>query len=62
MSSDLNEIYYKKASVKYCIDINFDLNETVSRAYIYWNLKLGFHNHNFFKYAINFSKKYTKLK
>lgn len=56
------EMYFKKASEQYAININFDLNEKVSKAHIYWNLKLGLNNHEFFKYSIDFAKKFTSLK
>lgn len=56
-----HEVYYKKASETLGVDIGFNLHETVSRAYVYWNLKLGFRNHEFFKYALDFGKKYAKL-
>lgn len=56
-----HEIYYKKASECYDVDIDFNLNETVSRAYIYWNLKLGLKNHQFFKNTINFSRQMLKF-
>lgn len=56
-----HEISFKKASEKYNVDIDFNLNESVSKAYVYWNLKLGLTNHNFFKYAIKFAKKFARL-
>jgi hypothetical protein len=56
-----HEIYFKKAAQKYGVDIGFNLNESISKAYIYWNLKLGLANHEFFKDALLFSKKFAKL-
>ena len=56
-----HEIYYKKASECYNVDIDFNLNESVSRAYVYWNLKLGLKNHQFFKNTINFSRQMLKF-
>ncbi len=55
------EIYYKKAIEKYNVNINFDLDENLMKAEIYWNLKLGLHNHDFFKYSLDFAKKFSKL-
>ena len=55
------EIYYKKASEQYGVDIHFDLNQTVSKAHVYWNLKLGLKSHEFFKTSIQFIRKMTKL-
>lgn len=56
------EMYFKKASEKHGVDINFDLNEELPKAHIYWNLKLGLNNHDFFKYSLDFAKKLTSLK
>lgn len=56
-----HEIYFKKAAQKYGVDIGFNLNESISKAYVYWNLKLGLANHEFFKDALLFSKKFAKL-
>jgi hypothetical protein len=56
-----HEIYYKKAVEQYGVDIGFDMNETVSKAYVYWNLKLGLHNHEFIKYTLDFGRKFAKL-
>ena len=55
------EMYFKKASEKYGVDISFDLSEKVSQAHLYWNLKLGLNNHEFFKYSINLAKKFVEL-
>lgn len=55
------EIYFKKASEKYGVDINFDLDEKLSIAHVYWNLKLGLHNHEFFKYSLDFAKKFAVI-
>ena len=56
-----NELYYKKASEVYGVEIDFNIDEIVSKAYVYWNLKLGLHNHEFFKYTLDFGRKYTGL-
>ena len=56
-----HEIYFKKACEKYGVDVEFDINETVSKAYVYWNLKLGLANHEFFKNALEFARKFGKL-
>jgi hypothetical protein len=56
-----HEVYFGKACEKYGVDIEFDMNETISRAYVYWNLKLGLSNHEFFKSSLDFSKKFAKL-
>jgi len=55
------EIYYKKASEQYGVDIHFDLNQNLSRAYVYWNLELGLKSHEFFKTSIQFVRKMIKL-
>lgn len=55
-------IWYKKASETYNIPIDFDPREAMIKAYLMWNLKLGFENHEFFKYALDFAKKYARLK
>ncbi len=56
-----HEIYFKKACEKYGVDIGFDMNENISKAYVYWYLKLGLANHEFFKYSLEFGKKFAKL-
>lgn len=59
--NSFHEIYFKKACEKYGINIGFDLNETIPKAYIYWNLKLGLSNNEFFKSSLEFSKKFATL-
>ena len=59
--NSFHEIYFKKACEKYGIDLEIDLNETLSKAYVYWNLKLGLAHHEFFKYALEFARKFAKL-
>ncbi|MCD6258803.1 MAG: motility associated factor glycosyltransferase family protein [Helicobacteraceae bacterium] len=54
-------IWYKKASETYNVPIGFDPKQSMVKAYLTWNLKLGFHNHEFFKYALDFAKKYARL-
>ncbi|MCD8477784.1 MAG: hypothetical protein LRY68_07690 [Sulfurospirillum sp.] len=56
-----HEVYFKKASEIYGVDINFNLDETVCKAYVYWNLKLGLKHHEFFQYSLEFGRKYAKL-
>jgi hypothetical protein len=56
-----HEMYFKKASQKYGVDIGFDLNETVSKAYVYWDLKLGLQDHQFLKDTLEFNRKYASL-
>ena len=56
-----HEIYFKKACDIYGVDIGFDMNETVSKAYVYWNLKIGFANHEFFKESLEFARKFARL-
>ncbi len=48
LGNTFHEIYLKKAGEKYGIKIDFSVNENIHEV-IYWNLKLGFNNHNFFK-------------
>lgn len=55
------EINFKKAIEKYGVDIEFDLNETVKKAYVYYNLKIGLKNHNYFKEVIEKIKKSIEL-
>ncbi len=59
--STFHEIYFKKMSERYAIDIDFNLDQTVSKAYVYWYLKIGFNNHDFFRFAIYFIKKMNEL-
>ena len=59
--NSFHEIYFKKACEKYGIDLEIDLNETLSKAYVYWNLKLGLSNHEFFKSSLEFGKKFATL-
>lgn len=54
-------IWYKKASETYNVPIDFDPKQSMVKAYLTWNLKLGFNNHEFFKYALDFAKKYARL-
>ncbi len=56
-----NEVYFKKASETYGVDIGFNIDETVSKAYVYWNLKLGLTHHAFFQYSLEFGRKYAGL-
>lgn len=56
-----HEIYFKKACEKYKVDVEFDINETISKAYVYWNLKLGLSNHEFFKYSLEFGKRFAEI-
>ncbi|MDD2974182.1 MAG: hypothetical protein PHZ10_03660 [Aliarcobacter cryaerophilus] len=56
-----HEIYFKKLSEKYNIPIDFSMEESVKKAYVYWNLKLGYNNHQFFRNTIDFGKKFGKL-
>lgn len=59
--NSFHEVYFKKASEKYNVDINFSLDESMSKAYVYWNLKLGLTNHEFFKEGISYIRKIIKL-
>ncbi|WP_141048477.1 hypothetical protein [Aliarcobacter cryaerophilus] len=59
--NSFHEIYFKKACEKYGVNIGFDLNETISKTYVYWNLKLGLSNHDFFKSSLEFGKKFATL-
>jgi hypothetical protein len=59
--NNLYEIFYKNAIKKYNIDMYFDMNENIKKAFVYWNLKLGSKNHNFFKDSINLTKKMIQL-
>lgn len=56
-----HEIYFKKLSEKYNIPIDFSMEESVKKAYVYWNLKLGYNNHQFFRNTIDFSKRFGKI-
>ena len=55
------EVYFKKLSEEYDANICFDLDETLSKANVYWNLKLGLKNHGYIKYALKFGRKFAKL-
>ncbi|MDN5062013.1 hypothetical protein [Aliarcobacter butzleri] len=59
--SSFYEIYFKKNSERYNINIDFDINETMKKGYVYYNLKLGQNNHDFFAYAIDNQKKRDSL-
>ncbi|QNM92447.1 hypothetical protein [Aliarcobacter cryaerophilus] len=56
-----HKIFFNKQAKKYNIDINFNINETVVKSYIYYNLKIGFKNHGFFQFLISFSKNMLEL-
>lgn len=56
-----HELYFLKAEKIYNTKIDFNMNQNMNKAYIYWNLTLGFHNHDFFKYSIDFSKRFAKI-
>lgn len=59
--STYHELYFLKAEKTFNTKINFSMNENMYKAYVYWNLTLGFYNHDFFKYSIDFSKKFAKM-
>lgn len=59
--SSFYEIYFKKNSERYNINIDFDINETMKKGYVYYNLKLGQNNHDFFAYAVDNQKKRDSL-
>lgn len=56
-----HEVYFKKACDIYGVDMEIDMNETIPKAHVYWNLKLGLSNHEFFRYALEFGRKIAKL-
>lgn len=59
--NSFNAINFKSASKKNSIDIDFNLSETVRKAYVYYNLKLGYKNHNYFEEIINRIKKIIEV-
>ncbi|MDY0121326.1 MAG: DUF115 domain-containing protein [Sulfurimonas sp.] len=56
-----HETYFKKACDIYGVDMEIDMNETISKAHVYWTLKLGLSKHDFFRYALEFGRKFAKL-
>lgn len=60
--NSFHELYFKKASSKYNVDINFSLDESISKAYLYWNLKIGLADSKYFKDALIFAKNFVRLK
>lgn len=56
-----HEVYFKKACDIYGVDMEIDMNETISKAHVYWTLKLGLSKHDFFRYALEFGRKFAKL-
>ncbi|MFY9105128.1 hypothetical protein OZY38_07720 [Aliarcobacter cryaerophilus] len=59
--NSFNAISFKSYSEKYNIDINFNLDESTRIAYIYYHLKLGYKNHNYFEEIINRIKKIIEV-
>lgn len=59
--SNYHEIYFKKLSKKYNTPIDFSMEESLKKAYVYWNLKLGYNNHDFFRNTIDFGRRFGKL-
>lgn len=55
------EVYFKKLSEKYNVNIDFDLKDNISKVHVYYTLTIGLQNHDFFKYSINFSKNMIRL-
>ncbi|MGJ0302697.1 hypothetical protein NG774_05125 [Aliarcobacter cryaerophilus] len=59
--NSFNTINFKSASKRNRIDIDFNLSETLRKAYVYYNLKLGYKNHNYFEEIINRIKKIIEV-
>lgn len=59
--NNFNAISFKSDSQKYSVDINFNLEESTRKAYVYYHLKLGYKNHSYFKEIINRIKKSIEL-
>ena len=55
--NSFSAISFKSDSQKYNIDIDFSLDESTRIAYVYYHLKLGHKNHNYFKEVIERIKK-----
>lgn len=55
--NSFSAITFKSDSQKYNIDIDFSLDESTRIAYVYYHLKLGHKNHNYFKEVIERIKK-----
>lgn len=55
------EIYFKKLSSKYKIDIDFKINDNIPTAQVYYNLKLAKENHDFIKFSIIFLNKFLSI-
>ncbi|WP_066408039.1 hypothetical protein [Aliarcobacter skirrowii] len=54
-------IFFKELSKKYNVDLNFNLKETMKISQVYYTLKIGVNNHEFYKFHINFTKKFIQL-
>ena len=50
-------LFFTKASKTYKVDIKFNFNDEFSKGNLFYRLKLGFKNHDFFKYNTEFNKK-----
>ncbi|MCT7554883.1 hypothetical protein [Aliarcobacter butzleri] len=59
--NSFNAINFKSTSQKYGIKIDFNLDETVRKTYVYYNLKLGYKNHNYFEETINIATRIYNL-
>ncbi|AZL54720.1 hypothetical protein EI285_09085 [Aliarcobacter skirrowii] len=55
------EIYFRRCMKEYNIYINFNLDEKVYIAYVYYYLKLALQNHNFLQFEVNFFRKLLGL-
>jgi hypothetical protein len=59
--NNFNAINFNSSSEKYGVNINFNLDELMRKAYIYYHLKIGYTNHNYFKEIIDRVKKSIEL-
>lgn len=60
-NNNFNAINFNSSSKKYGININFNLNELIRKAYVYYHLKIGYKNHNYFKEIIDRIKRSLEL-
>ena len=56
-----HEIFFRKISEKYDININFNGEDTIKIVSVYYHLRLGLKNHEYFKFMLNFIDKWNKL-
>jgi len=59
--NNFHKIFFRKMSEKYDININFNEEDTIKMASVYYHLRLGLRNHKYFKFMLNFIEKWNNL-